>query len=63
MCLSLDMPNKAWDIVPQYTINDMTIDIQLKNIIWNHSVVTWSHIKNITLLKTLPAKAYSMSAK
>ena len=34
MCVSLDMPNMAWDIMTQYIINnrDMTIEIQLKDI-------------------------------
>ena len=35
MCVSLDMPNMAWDIMTQYIINnrDMTIEIQLKDIV------------------------------
>ena len=33
MCISLDMPNTAWDIMTQYIINgrDMTIGIQLND--------------------------------
>ena len=35
MCIYLDMQNTAWDIVTQYITNDrdMTIEIQLKNIV------------------------------
>ena len=35
MCIYLDMQNTAWDIVTRYITNDrdMTIEIQLKNIV------------------------------
>ena len=38
MCVSLDMSNTAGDIVTYYIIKDrdMTIGIQLKDIVWNH---------------------------
>ena len=35
MCMSLDVPNMAWDIATKHIINDrdMTTGIQLKDII------------------------------
>ena len=46
-------------------MTDMIIGTQLKNITWNHitSDIAWSHIINIMLFTTKPAKAYSVSAK
>ena len=48
MCICLNMPNRAWDIVTYYIINDrdMTIGIRLKEIVWNHVTI----LLEVTLL-------------
>ena len=60
MCISLDMPNKAWTIAPCCDHRNPTKKHRLKS----HSLTSLLEvILNIMLLTTLPTKAYPMSAK
>ena len=64
MCISLDIPRMAWDIVTWYVINDrdMTIGIQLKKHCLKLHNLTQSYNKQYAAF-TQGAKSYSMSAK
>ena len=59
MCISLDMPNIAWDIMTQYIIDDRH---DHRNAIKKYCLKLHSHMTNM-LVNTHPAGAYSMSAK
>ena len=60
MCISLDMPNKAWTIAPCCDDKNPAKKHRLES---NSLTSLLEVILNITLLTARPTKAYSMSAK